>query len=338
MITTVSTTAAPPNSKRARRSATPAKNSQTFQKYRPMPFIQQMQLLQFMEGGTLESHMQRHHAAPGKGPRGQQGAGDEVVHGYAFTDERGMIWFDEEEEWEFACLIPKVDRGEKKGRLRRMLGTKKREEDDEEEDAWERFGSEDEDEGWVIGDANADDDLGSFGGDVATRRPEQSVLKSRPKGKQRRKRASSGSKKPATATATATAATLDTQSVRQEFLSSSFVPSPTRPAAQRAVPPQTPKPSSLALFKRRSASHSHLPTTLHVPASHALYAKSANPSAVTLADVQWAWTEMPAAGRPSGRSVSPPSAAAKRLGIERGLVSLEPPMLKKKKGGLFGRK
>lgn len=83
-----------------------------------VPFIQQMQLLQVLEGGKLEDHIRRHHQHFGEGAleeardrnfKDDRNGSFKNPGGYAITDERGMMWFDEEEEWEFKELLPKED-------------------------------------------------------------------------------------------------------------------------------------------------------------------------------------------------------------------------------------
>ncbi|GJJ13255.1 hypothetical protein Clacol_007506 [Clathrus columnatus] len=83
-----------------------------------LPFMQEMQLLQVLEGGRLEDHIRRHHKHFGDGALEEARDynfkdGDKSSvngpRGYTVTDERGMMWFDEEEQWEFKELLPKED-------------------------------------------------------------------------------------------------------------------------------------------------------------------------------------------------------------------------------------
>jgi len=360
-------------------------------------------MVQFLEGGTLESHIQRHHQAGGgkkgasKGSSGKEEYGTGC--GYAFTDERGMIWFDEEEEWEFACLIPKVERPREKGLLK-MFGTKVRGDD---ADEWEQFGEEDtmgsaledEDEGeWD------EDELASFGGDVASRRPAQSVLKM-PKDKKdkkkgiRRRRSKSKASLPRQPPSPRASRSVAPTHLKEEFLATSFTPSPSKSSPPRPTPSTSSKPrhtanptptpttpsSRFALFKRvRSASHFNITTTssstlpVPPPTKKTPYSKpnTANNGLASLSSmgagggITWNWTEMPKVvpqprrqetnssderpststsggerERPSVDSVKPSVKAAKRLGIEGGVVvSLVPEssQVSKTKKGFFGRK
>ncbi|KAF8509601.1 hypothetical protein BU17DRAFT_70384 [Hysterangium stoloniferum] len=244
-----------PSSKRSKRSATPARGSPAYAQYRPMPFIQQMQMVQFLEGGTIESHIKRHHASAGQGKAHTgfaidgQGAVEEVAHGYAFTDERGMIWFDEEEEWEFACLIPKREESGRAGKLRRFLGTSKGRDGADVEEEWERFGGGEEGEEEENAEeegvdpeallAREDDDLlagqdelASFGGDVQARRgPPQSVLKISSAKEKRARRRNRKTPGPAPISTPGTPQhSRNPRMLKEEFLSSSFAPAPAPPS------------------------------------------------------------------------------------------------------------
>ncbi|KIJ34842.1 hypothetical protein M422DRAFT_34934 [Sphaerobolus stellatus SS14] len=376
-LTTV--TGAKPSSKRAKRSATPAKNSQAFQKYRPMPFIQQMQILQFLEGGTLESHIQRHHQEAGLGKTAKNNnfasmapsstvRDDPNVCGYAFTDERGMIWFDEEEEWEFACLIPKVERERERGpKIKRMFGRGKAREGEEEE--WEQFRGEstEEEEGVGSGAEESEpewdgDDLASFGGDVASRRPQQSVLKmpkeKKDKGRRRRRslKGASGSKPHSPTASSRRPATSGSgsKSLKQEFLATSFTPSPAPPSPKRSSPKSRPPAAALnntsrfGLFSKsqpkpqgqgqrsRSASAFHIPSaSLSVPSFNAKKAPYSTNNSVTsfhshtqaTADqVQWNWTEMPGSKAVGPNNSSPGRSSTAGSGSRPSTDSVAPPM------------
>lgn len=243
------------SSKRAKRSATPARDSTTFAKYRPMPFIQQMQMLQFMEGGTLDSHIRRHHVHARQSTGFATGTKEDVVHGYPFTDERGMIWFDEEEEWEFTSLLPRMRSHPRKG-IKKLLGKRR---DEQIDDGWEDFVEDeelDEDVDLEVLLARKDDalrarddDLASFGGALegpwAERRPGSSVLKL-PKSKNERKSKLSGPiipsippllLEPVLAT---THSQKEVVALRNEFLATAFTPTRTPPKQSRITNPFRP--------------------------------------------------------------------------------------------------
>ncbi|KAF8576859.1 hypothetical protein K439DRAFT_601379 [Ramaria rubella] len=365
-----------PTSKRAKRSATPARGSNTYAKYRPMPFIQQMQMIQFLEGGTLESHIRRHHIHAGQGTAHTGFATaptDDVVHGYAFTDERGMIWFDEEEEWEFACLLPRTRPQRRRG-IRRLLGKRQ---DDEGEDDWEDFVEADEEEEDVEvevllarrdDDLRAgDDDLASFGGALegawARARPGRSVLDI-PDSKAERKRKRAGriiSSVPVPTPALTPEPTLSITALKEEFLASAFTPPPARTSPsltlststfQRTTSPSGRRP----LFQRQhraGQSFSSLGASLRggdVLDRETSFAIPLSPT------VEWATASTEMLGRVSSessscslfapqveglpdvrlRSVSPPPAAARRLGIDPSMAVSLQPVISYKKGG-FGR-
>ncbi|KAJ7493230.1 hypothetical protein B0H11DRAFT_2277328 [Mycena galericulata] len=70
---------------------------------RPPPLANELALMQFADGGSLESHAQRvlAHQAKAAGP----GAGVGAV----FRDANGGLWWDAEEEWEYAHLLGGAD-------------------------------------------------------------------------------------------------------------------------------------------------------------------------------------------------------------------------------------
>lgn len=390
--------------KRAKRSATPARGSAAFTKYRPMPFIQQMQMIQFLEGGSLDSHIRRHHVHAGQGTAHTGFAIDgkeDVAHGYAFTDERGMVWFDEEEEWEFTCLLPKTCPQRRQG-IKRLLGKRR---DEESGDEWEDFmGQEDKDVEEEL-DAEVllaredddllacDDDLASFGGSLDgtwARGPSgQSVLKlpkSKTDNKSNKGKAvrsilpSTSAPPPAQVPPTIRSPHERTATLKQEFLSTAFAPVPTH-SSPPPFPSQRPRATSpFRMFTRGATSiddnssrtlfqrHKHAARSIakmNIPTGNQSFAtmgaslrggdildgpaaRSVPPSPT----VQWASvgdepsscksttsTLIPPATtetrhRPVSpcpnpklrlKSVSPPPAAARRLGIDPSItVSLEP--------------
>ncbi|KAJ7780253.1 hypothetical protein DFH07DRAFT_1026475 [Mycena maculata] len=66
---------------------------------RPAPLANELALMQFADGGSLESHAQRVLAHQAKA------AGPGVGVGAVFRDANGGLWWDAEEEWEFAHLL-----------------------------------------------------------------------------------------------------------------------------------------------------------------------------------------------------------------------------------------
>lgn len=378
--------------KRAKRSATPARGSAAYAKYRPMPFIQQMQMIQFLEGGSLESHIRRHHVHAGQGTAHTgfaTGADLDVAHGYAFTDEQGMIWFDEEEEWEFACLLPRPRPQQRRRGIKRLLGRRREEESEAE---WEEFVAEEEDEEEVdptVLLARKDDDLcaghddlvafgGALEGAWARDRPGRSVL-NLPDSKQERKHKRTGwhASPPATLLATQPVRAWDvharTTALKNEFLATAFTPPPSRTSPS---PPPARAISPFRIFTRAATPTEDNATTRTLFQRHHRHARSVpkanagagqsfaslgaslrggsvldapnTPESPQSPTVQWAFADEPPLLRarsispppnlrhkpsPSPvsvpdacfRSVSPPPAAARRLGIDPcTAVSLQP--------------
>lgn len=72
-------------------------------------YAQEVQLAMFLEGGKEEDHIARAASKTMKGmptDKGLPGVGREVG---GYKDERGMLWWDEDEQWEWAALLPKDD-------------------------------------------------------------------------------------------------------------------------------------------------------------------------------------------------------------------------------------
>jgi hypothetical protein len=375
-------------SKRAKRSATPARGSAAYAKYRPMPFIQQMQMIQFLEGGSLDSHIRRHHVHAGQGTAhtgfATEGKED-VAHGYAFTDERGMIWFDEEEEWEFTCLLPKTRPQRRRGGgFKRLLGKRR---DEESSDEWEDFVQdveedvEETDPEVILGQEDdvlraREDDLASFGGALAgtwaRAHSGQSVLKlpeAKTDRKRRGRKTARGivSSAPTLPSAQAPETTRTPReriaALRKEYLTTAFTPYLTRSSES---PSQRPREASPFRMFTRAATSTDDKTSRPFFQRH----KNASTGGQSFASigtsmrggevldatetvsvpqsptVQWAIREeiMPRGSNvafaaetlrrtpspphpPQSRlhSVSPPPAAARRLGIEPSTaVSLHP--------------
>ncbi|KAJ7230664.1 hypothetical protein GGX14DRAFT_344092 [Mycena pura] len=77
-----------------------AKRKQAQYKYvRPAPLANELAIMQFAEGGSLESHAKRVMARQAKA------AGPGVGVGEVFRDGNGGVWWDEDEEWEYAHLL-----------------------------------------------------------------------------------------------------------------------------------------------------------------------------------------------------------------------------------------
>ncbi|KAJ7623616.1 hypothetical protein FB45DRAFT_111279 [Roridomyces roridus] len=79
-----------------------ANKAKTYAKHtapRPAPLANELALMQFADGGSLESHAKRVLAHQAKA------AGPGVGVGTVFRDANGGIWWDAEEEWEFAHLL-----------------------------------------------------------------------------------------------------------------------------------------------------------------------------------------------------------------------------------------
>ncbi|KAJ7460830.1 hypothetical protein FB451DRAFT_503876 [Mycena latifolia] len=92
---------APPKSSKAQFFAVSvAKRKKAQYKYvRPAPLANELAMMQFADGGSLESHAKRVMAHQAKN------AGPGVGVGEVFRDGNGGLWWDEDEEWEFAHLL-----------------------------------------------------------------------------------------------------------------------------------------------------------------------------------------------------------------------------------------
>ncbi|KAJ7132329.1 hypothetical protein C8R44DRAFT_849854 [Mycena epipterygia] len=66
---------------------------------RPAPLANELAMMQFADGGSLESHAKRVMAHQAKA------AGPSVGVGEVFRDGNGGLWWDEDEEWEYAHLL-----------------------------------------------------------------------------------------------------------------------------------------------------------------------------------------------------------------------------------------
>lgn len=76
---------------------------------RPTMYAQDVQLSIFFDGGKEKDHIARVASKNTKGMSAEKGmpGGGREVGGY--KDENGMLWWDEDEQWEWAALLPKED-------------------------------------------------------------------------------------------------------------------------------------------------------------------------------------------------------------------------------------
>ncbi|KAJ7089851.1 hypothetical protein B0H15DRAFT_839502 [Mycena belliarum] len=91
---------APKSSKAQFFAVSIAKRKKAQYKYmRPAPLANELAMMQFADGGSLESHAKRVMAHQAKT------AGPGVGVGEVFRDGNGGLWWDEDEEWEYAHLL-----------------------------------------------------------------------------------------------------------------------------------------------------------------------------------------------------------------------------------------
>ncbi|KAJ7272697.1 hypothetical protein B0H12DRAFT_1215786 [Mycena haematopus] len=76
-----------------------ARKKAQYKSARPAPLANELAMMQFADGGSLESHAQRVMAAQARA------AGPGVGVGAVFRDANGGFWWDEDEEWEYAHLL-----------------------------------------------------------------------------------------------------------------------------------------------------------------------------------------------------------------------------------------
>ncbi|KAF7309497.1 hypothetical protein MIND_00320500 [Mycena indigotica] len=87
-----------------------AKRKKAQYKYvRPAPLANELAMMQFTDGGSLESHAKRVMAHQAKLTGPNAGVGD------VFRDGNGGMWWDEDEEWEYAHLLGGEERLEGNG-------------------------------------------------------------------------------------------------------------------------------------------------------------------------------------------------------------------------------
>ena len=235
------------------------------------------------------------HAGQGTAHTGfATGGKEDIAHGYSFTDEQGMIWFDEEEEWEFASLLPRTRPPQRRRGIKRLLGKRR---DEESGDEWEDFveeGELDEDVDPEIllareddGLRLRDDDLVSFGGALegpwARGRSGSSMLKL-PKSKIERKSKRVCQIISSTLTPLSEPVPATTQcprervvALKEEFLATAFTPPPVQTSPSTAQPFRATNP--FRIFGRTSSTEVNASRTLfqrhHCPTRSALNANAA---------------------------------------------------------------
>jgi hypothetical protein len=90
--------------KAAASSATVVKRKKAkYASMRPAPLANELALMQFVDGGSMESNIKRVMEAQAKA--GAAGVGD------VYRDGEGGIWWDQEEEWEYAHLLATSEDG-----------------------------------------------------------------------------------------------------------------------------------------------------------------------------------------------------------------------------------
>ncbi|KAF8166626.1 hypothetical protein K438DRAFT_1730731 [Mycena galopus ATCC 62051] len=243
---------------------------------RPAPLANELAMMQFADGGSLESHAKRVMAHQAKS------AGPGVGVGEIFRDGNGGLWWDEDEEWEYAHLLA--------GEERLVAGANDMQwvqfdEQDKENDELERRGSvstqdSDLDARYLVQPAE-DEEMVNFV-PLTLRRPGMSVLAlpsrprraakhlhkpeflvdaafgaprspkftppSKPKGSARRRPAPLNFK----LVRMAAPAVVPTGDVRKDFLASSFAPAPaTAPPPPPPIPVSPLSPSSFMQRPRR---------------------------------------------------------------------------------------
>ena len=92
----------------------------------PPPLANELAMMQFADGGSLESHIKRVMEAQAKATAGSGGLNVGIADVY--RDEKGGIWWDADEEMEYAHLLDGLDR--------------EKAERDAEETFWEDFGGQ----------------------------------------------------------------------------------------------------------------------------------------------------------------------------------------------------
>ena len=87
--------------------------------FRPPPLANELAMMQFADGGSLDSHIKRVMEAQAKAAGGSGGANVGVADVY--RDEHGGIWWDEDEELEYAHLLDGLDRIKAEGDAEKAL-------------------------------------------------------------------------------------------------------------------------------------------------------------------------------------------------------------------------
>ena len=101
-----------PPSPTKKKSTTVAKRNKARNAYlRPAPLANELELMQFMDGGRLDSHAKRvmHAQARAAAPIYSKSKDVPLPVGDVFRDGAGGLWWDQEEEWEYAHLLANHD-------------------------------------------------------------------------------------------------------------------------------------------------------------------------------------------------------------------------------------
>ncbi|KAM6497229.1 hypothetical protein JOM56_007702, partial [Amanita muscaria] len=71
----------------------------------PPPLANELALMQFVEGGSVESHAKRVMKAQARAAAGSHYNPQNVSVGAVYRDDRGNVWWDEDEQYEYAHLL-----------------------------------------------------------------------------------------------------------------------------------------------------------------------------------------------------------------------------------------
>ncbi|PFH50227.1 hypothetical protein AMATHDRAFT_145563 [Amanita thiersii Skay4041] len=76
---------------------------------RPPPLANDLALLQFVDGGSIEGHAKRVMRAQAKAAAGSHYMSADLAVGDVYRDEKGAMWWDQDEEFEYAHLLNSAD-------------------------------------------------------------------------------------------------------------------------------------------------------------------------------------------------------------------------------------
>ena len=214
-----------PSSSKPKPKPKPKSKKVKYAHLRPPPLANDLALMQFVDGGNVESNVKRVMDARAK-VTANGGVGD------VYRDGDGGIWWDEDEEWEYAHLLgvdtdkgKGKDEGEDKGEWVQFGEVERRESVTTVSTAQSR--DSDLDKGYIVQPIEESEDLRALGSSLASHTLTQPCPRTRPR------------RRPAPLKLTPPSpvykrASNSPSSAKRDFLASSFAPTTTREASKES--------------------------------------------------------------------------------------------------------